>query len=417
MCKKNIFSRLSWDERIKATIDNPTRDDIEILKGKIASDLKYANSYIENAIGYFPTPIGIVKNFIVNKKNYTVPLATEESSVIAALIKTNQLVQKNGQIISIKKNNIKIGQLHIPEISNLKNLKSYIAKNQKSIIDIINSGPAKGLYKRKGGVKNISLNTLKTSDHKHIGIIHINVDTVDAMGANVINQICEFTKRILQKEINEIFNLAVLSNLNDQDIVECNIVLNGFNEELGNKIQEASVLAQLDPYRASTHNKGIMNGIDGVLMATGNDCRAAEAGIHAYAAMNKYTAISEWKYTNNNLYGVLKAPINLGIVGGITNSHPTAKLCLKMLDVKSAKELAQVTAAIGLVQNLGAMIALCTKGIVNGHMTLYIKNLISHVEENKKKKLYALLKKQLDTYHYITHSDVERYLNIIENET
>ena len=417
MCKKNIFSRLSWDERIKATIDNPTRDDIEILKGKIASDLKYANSYIENAIGYFPTPIGIVKNFIVNKKNYTVPLATEESSVIAALIKTNRLVQKNGYIISIKKNNIKIGQLYIPEISNLKNLKSYIAKNQKSIIDIINSGPAKGLYKRKGGVKNISLNTLKTSDHKHIGIIHINVDTVDAMGANVINQICEFTKRILQKEINEIFNLAVLSNLNDQDIVECNIVLNGFNEELGNKIQEASVLAQLDPYRASTHNKGIMNGIDGVLMATGNDCRAAEAGIHAYAAMNKYTAISEWKYTNNNLYGVLKAPINLGIVGGITNSHPTAKLCLKMLDVKSAKELAQVTAAIGLVQNLGAMIALCTKGIVNGHMTLYIKNLISHVEENKKKKLYALLKKQLDTYHYITHSDVERYLNIIENET
>ncbi|NYQ91430.1 hydroxymethylglutaryl-CoA reductase, degradative, partial [Escherichia coli] len=171
--------------------------------------------------------------------------------------------------------------------------------------------------------------------------------------------------------------MCILSNLNDQKLTTAQVIIRNIDPILGQKLQEASLFAEIDPYRAATHNKGVMNGIDPVLIATGNDWRAVDAGIHAYAARSgQYKAITRWRYQNEILTGELTAPIIVGTVGGVTSLHPTAKMCLRMMDITSANQLSQVIAAVGLVQNLGALKALCTDGIIQGHMKLHIDNLL-----------------------------------------
>jgi hydroxymethylglutaryl-CoA reductase len=196
------------------------------------------------------------------------------------------------------------------------------------------------------------------------------------MGANSINQVCEYLKQPIEAMSDERVDMCILSNLTDQKITQARVVIHNIDKQLGMKIEEASLFAQLDPYRAATNNKGVMNGIDAVLLATGNDWRAVEAAAHAYAARSgQYTSLTKWVMKGNDLHGVLEAPIVVGIVGGVTRLHPVAQICLKMLDVDSAIDLSRVIAAVGLIQNLAALKALVSEGIVTGHMRLHIMNL------------------------------------------
>jgi hydroxymethylglutaryl-CoA reductase len=221
-----------------------------------------------------------------------------------------------------------------------------------------------------------------------MAVIHVLANPVDAMGANIINQVCEFLKQPIEDLTGEKVTMCILSNLVDTKLTKAKIVIEKIDEELASKIEEASLFAELDSYRAATNNKGVLNGIDPILIATGNDWRAVEAGIHAYACQSgQYRSITKWRTEKINsgadlnenssvrLVGEFEAPIVVGTVGGVTNLHPTAKLCMSMLNVKSANELSQVIAAVGLVQNLGALRALTTVGIIEGHMKLHIKNL------------------------------------------
>jgi hydroxymethylglutaryl-CoA reductase len=196
------------------------------------------------------------------------------------------------------------------------------------------------------------------------------------MGANIINQVCEYLKGPVEEVTGEKVGICILSNLVDSRLTRARVEMNGLDEEMMERIEEASLFAQKDPYRAATNNKGVLNGIDPILIATGNDWRAVEAGVHAYATQDgSYRSITRWKRDGKRLVGIFEAPVVLGVVGGVTTLHPTAKICLRMLRVKSAEELSRVCASVGLVQNLGALRALTTVGIIEGHMKLHIKNL------------------------------------------
>jgi hydroxymethylglutaryl-CoA reductase len=196
------------------------------------------------------------------------------------------------------------------------------------------------------------------------------------MGANIINQVCEFLKPYIEELTGEKVSMCILSNLVDSRLTRAQVVMEGLEPELMERIEEASLFAELDPYRAATNNKGVLNGIDPILIATGNDWRAVEAGVHAYATrLGQYRSITKWRRIESRLVGTFEAPVILGVVGGVTTLHPTARMCLKMIKVNSAEELSRICAAVGLVQNLGALRALTTVGIIEGHMKLHIKNL------------------------------------------
>jgi len=217
------------------------------------------------------------------------------------------------------------------------------------------------------------------------------------MGANIINQVLEHLKTPIEALTGEDVTMCILSNLNDQKITHARVTIRDVDPTLGQRIQDASLFAEQDPYRAATHNKGVMNGIDPVVIATGNDWRAVEAGVHAYAARSgQYQAITRWRYTDKTLIGEFAAPLIVGTVGGVTSLHPTAKLCLNLIQVDSANHLSRVIAAVGLVQNLGALTALCTEGIIQGHMQLHVSNLLLVAGATDHE--VPLLKQQLHQY-------------------
>ena len=209
-----------------------------------------------------------------------------------------------------------------------------------------------------------------------MAVIHLLIDTCDAMGANIVNQVCEYLRGFIESASGEKVSICIVSNLSDTRLVKAEITLSGLEKELMENIQQASIFAETDPYRAATSNKGVMNGIDAVLIATGNDWRAVSAGVHAHSVKEgRYQSITRWRVKNNQLQGIFSAPLMLGTVGGVTKLHPTARLCLDMLGVKQSEDLARICAAVALVQNLGALRALTTVGIIEGHMKLHIKNL------------------------------------------
>jgi hydroxymethylglutaryl-CoA reductase len=215
------------------------------------------------------------------------------------------------------------------------------------------------------------------------------------MGANLITQVCEYLKPQIEQLSNAKVNICILSNLVDTKLTRVTIQIKNIDPEIGNKIAEASIFAEQDPYRAATNNKGVLNGIDPILIATGNDWRAVEAGVHAYATREgQYRSITKWRMQANTLIGTFEAPVIVGIVGGMTRIHPTAQMCLRMLDVKSAEQLSRVVAATGLVQNLGALRALCEEGIMQGHMKLHISNLMLACGATQKE--FATLRTKLE---------------------
>ena len=373
------FSKLKREERFQRLLKLGalSSNDIAYLQQGGIKDSSLADKLIENVIGYFQLPLGVATNFNIDGQDYIIPLAVEETSIIAALSKSAKWIRQQGQITTSISGNCIIGQIQLAKVKDLTHFSQIFHENKQYFIEKANQDVAASMVARGGGVKDLQLRSLKRSDGLDMAVIHLTMDSCNAMGANIINQVLEYLKTPLEQLTGEEVTMCILSNLNDQKLTTAKVVMQDIDPDLGYKLQEASLFAEMDPYRAATHNKGVMNGIDPVLIATGNDWRGVEAGVHAYAARSgQYEAITRWRYQDNTLTGELTAPIIVGTVGGVTALHPTAQLCLNMMSISSANHLSRIIAAVGLVQNLGAIKALCTEGIIQGHMKLHIDNLI-----------------------------------------
>jgi hydroxymethylglutaryl-CoA reductase len=404
------FSKLSREERLQTLEDAGilSEKDINYLKAGGLKDFTLGEKFIENVVGYFQLPLGVATNFQIDGKDYLIPMAVEETSIVAAASKTAKWIRENGRIETKIIGNEIIGQIQLAKVSDFAQFKNILENKKQSLIDDANIEVAHGMVKRGGGVRDIIVREIPRPDGKTMAVVHVMMNSVDAMGANIINQVCEYLKHPIEEMTGETVTMCILSNLVDTRLTEAKVILENIDLELAEKIEEASLFANLDPYRAATNNKGILNGMDPILIATGNDWRAVEAGAHAYCAIKgQYRSLSTWKRMGPSLVGTLTAPIIVGTVGGVTSLHPTASMCLKMLNVGSAAELSRVIAAVGLVQNLGALRALTTVGIIEGHMKLHIKNLTLAAGANEKelpfvqKKLEEILalKKRISLSH------------------
>lgn len=372
------FSKLNHKQRLNVLKSAGLIDetDINYLEKGGLQNVHLGEKFVENVLGYFQIPLGVATNFLINGKEFIIPMAVEETSIIAAASKTAKWIRENGSITTGVKGTDIIGQIQFAKIKNFEAFEKNILQQKNYLIELANKEVAFGMVARGGGITDLKVRRIDRGDGYFMGVIHVYMNPCDAMGANVINQVCEFLKEPLEQFTNEKVLMCILSNLVDTKITQAKIILNNINSELALKIEEASRFAELDPYRATTNNKGVLNGIDPILVATGNDWRAVDAGIHSYAAMTgQYKSITKWRAEGTQLTGEISAPIIVGTVGGVTALHPTAKLALKILGIQSAAELSQVIAAVGLVQNLGALKALTTVGIIEGHMKLHIKNL------------------------------------------
>ncbi len=372
------FSKLNRKERFARLVEMGalTQNDIENMQTDRTLSCDLAEKFIENVIGYYQLPLGVATNFNIDGMDKVIPMAVEETSIIAALSKTAKWIRQYGHITTEVIGNTLIGQIQIAKVKNFDTVKNTILLNKDYLIELANKNPASSMVKRGGGVRDISVRRVARDDKNDMAVIHLYIDTCDAMGANTIIQICEFLKDPIEQLTDEIVTMCILSNLNDSKLTKATVTIHNVEKDLGEKIHEASIFAECDPYRAATANKGVLNGIDPILIATGNDWRAVEAGMHAYAVRDgQYRSITRWRYEDGDLIGELIAPITVGIVGGVTRLHPTAAMCLRMLGTESANDLSRIIAAVGLVQNLGALRALITLGFTEGHMKLHINNL------------------------------------------
>ncbi|PDJ22560.1 hydroxymethylglutaryl-CoA reductase, degradative [Listeria monocytogenes] len=343
-----------------------------------------ANHMIENTIGIYSLPLGLGMNMLLNDKRYIVPMAMEEPSVVAAQSAGAKLIAQNGGITGSATKRKMIGQIELISVSDIQAAKKNIIANEEQLIAIANQAHP-SLQKRGGGAGEIQVRTAQTANDETLFIVHLLVDTQEAMGANMVNTMVETLAPELEMLTNGTANMRILSNLVDEATATAVCRINP--ESLATKTQSgewvrdriiaAYEFADADIYRAATHNKGIMNGIDAVIMAFGNDWRAVEAASHAYAARTgSYKPMSKWsKDADGYLVGELTLPMPVAFVGGSIAIHPIASLSKKIARVESAKELAMLVCAVGLTQNLAALKALVTEGIQRGHMSLQAKSL------------------------------------------
>ncbi|MBI2605842.1 MAG: hydroxymethylglutaryl-CoA reductase, degradative [Deltaproteobacteria bacterium] len=373
------FSKLTFEQRMSRLREfvSLSDDEAQALAGAGAHGLTVdqAENLIENVIGVYALPIGLATHFKIDGRDLAVPMAVEETSIIAAASAAAKWVRRNGGFRTRALGKHIIGQIQFPAIEDVPGFAAKINAMSEKLIAQAN-GLIPNLVARGGGVVGLRIRWLDRPDGEKMAVLHLLCDPCDAMGANLINQVCEGLKPQLEELTGERIGLCILSNLVDTKLVEATCEISEIAPSLGRAIEEATLFANLDPYRCATHNKGVMNGIDPVLIATGNDWRAVEAGMHANAGLGgKCRSMTEWKYSGGVLYGKLCAPIAVGTVGGVTRIHPAAKVALKILGVEHAEELARILAATGLAQNLAALRALCTEGIVRGHMRLHASNL------------------------------------------
>lgn len=343
-----------------------------------------ADKMIENVIGVFSLPIGLGLNFLVNGKDYLVPMVVEEPSIVAAVSSAAKIVRESGGFKSESTEPILIGQVQVMDIEHPSHAKKAILQNKEEILNLANSFHP-NMIARGGGAKDLEVFLHTNASHRgDMLVVHLLVDTRDAMGANLVNTMCEGVAGLIEKITGGKVFLRILSNLADRSLVTTECVIpthllaskKGFNgEQVRDGIILANEFAMVDPYRAATHNKGIMNGIDAVAIATGNDWRAIEASVHAYAARGShYTSLTQWtKNERGDLVGRIKLPLKVGIVGGPVQSNPSVKPLLKLMNVQTARELMEVMGAVGLAQNFSAIKALSTEGIQQGHMTLHAR--------------------------------------------
>ena len=359
-----------------------SNEEIEILEkstGGITFD--EADKMVENAIGTFALPLGIATNFQVNGRDYLVPMVIEEPSVVAAASKGAKMTRAHGGFKAQASDAISIGQIQVVNVD-VKSAITKIQQSSKEILELANS-KSKTLPKIGKGAKEVTCREITTESGPML-IVELLIDVGDAMGANVTNTMCEAVAPLVEKLTGGKVLLRILSNYSTKRMVSATATFNKKDlggEETVKNIILAYQFAANDEYRAVTHNKGVMNGTISVANATGQDSRAIEAAANAYAARGgRYGSLTEWKKDNDgNLVGKIELPLSVGIVGGIINVHPIAKLCLKILGVKSASELACVMASVGLAQNLSALRALASEGIQKGHMKLHARNLAAAV--------------------------------------
>src|SRR5712664_1739599 len=337
-----------------------------------------AQRMIENVISMFPIPLGIATNFLVNGKDYLVPMAIEEPSVVAAASNAAKMARPTGGFTATSTEPVMIGQIQIVRCPSPKDAEKEILSATKEILEKANQQDPT-LVSMAGGAKDVRVRILP-SQVGTLVIVELLVDCRDAMGANVVNTMAEAVAPMVEKISKGQARLRIISNLADRRVAKATTTVS--KEALGGEdivdgIVEAYAFAAADPYRCATHNKGVMNGVTAVCLATGNDTRAIEAGAHAYAARTgHYSPLTRWsKDQNGDLEGFIEIPAAVGIVGGITAVHPAAKISLKILRVKTAKELGEVMAAVGLAQNLAALRALAAEGIQRGHMSLHARNI------------------------------------------
>jgi len=376
--KVSGFYKLPVEKRIEFVKKFADLDEEETRLFSSCLEMDIADRMIENVLGTFEIPLGIAVNFLINGKDYLVPMAIEESSVVAAASNAARIARVKGGFKTECSNPLIIGQIQILHMKDVAGAAKKIMDRKKEILHLADEQD-KILVKFGGGAKDLEARILDSPLGKMI-VVHLIVDVRDAMGANAVNTMCEALAPMLEEIANGKVRLKILSNLADKRIVKAKAVFD--KEKMGGEKNvdafiESYTLASIDPYRAATHNKGIMNGIDALIIATGNDFRAIEAGAHAYAARNgQYTSLSRYyKDKNGNLVGELELPMAVGIIGGAGNIHPKAKLCKKILGIKTAKELAEIITSLGLAQNFAAVFALSTVGIQKGHMGLHAKNI------------------------------------------
>lgn len=354
-----------------------------ILEG-VGLSPQQANQMVENAIGVYALPLGVATNFLINGKDYLIPMVIEEPSVVAACSFAAKMARSGGGFTTSSDEPVMIGQIQVLDIDDLPAAQNRILVERESLIAQAND-PDLTIVKLGGGARDIEVRLVEKTSIGPMLVVDLLYDTRDAMGANAINTACEKLAPTIEKITGGRVNLKILSNLSDRRKATANCLMtaealateNLAGELVVKSIVEAAVFAEVDPYRATTHNKGVMNGIDAVVIATGNDWRAVEAGAHAYAARDgHYTSMTRWwADENGNLRGSLTLPMAVGTVGGATKVHSTAKIAMKILGVASARELAEVIVSVGLAQNFAAIRALATEGIQAGHMALHARQL------------------------------------------
>jgi hydroxymethylglutaryl-CoA reductase len=358
-------------------------DERAILSGS-GLPIALANGMIENVVGTFELPMGVATNFTVNSRDYLIPMAVEEPSVVAAASYMARIVRQCGGFYTSSTGPIMRAQVQILEVRDLHGARARLLREREAIIAAANAKD-KLLVSLGGGCQDIEVHVFEQTPTGPMLALHLLVDVRDAMGANTVNTMAEAVAPMVEQIAGGVVRLRILSNFADLRLARAMVSVmpealatNEYSgERIARGIVEACAFAIVDPYRAATHNKGIMNGIDPIVVATGNDWRAIEAGAHVWAARSgRYTSLSNWEIdAKGNLVGTLEMPMALGLVGGATKTHPAARAVLKILGVETAQELAEVTVAVGLAQNMAALRALATEGIQKGHMALHARNI------------------------------------------
>jgi len=396
------FYNLSLEERQKALLAWLSPEDLAVLRGEKGLSLSQADHMIENVAGIHALPLGIALNFVVNGREVLVPMAIEEPSVVAGASFMAKLARAGGGFTAHTTSPEMIGQMQILDTPDLGTAKMALLENREKLLaEAAKIDPV--LQRLGGGPRDLEVRVIEASPVGPFLVAHLIYDVRDAMGANAINTAVERLAPLVESITGGRVHLRILSNLADRRLarVRCTIPLSELAfgeysaEEVCQGILEAWAFAASDPYRAATHNKGIMNGVDAVVIATGNDWRAIEAGAHAYAARSgRYTSLSTWgRDAQGNLTGALEMPMAVGIVGGATKVHPSAQTALKLMDVSSASQLAEIIVSVGLAQNLAALRALATEGIQRGHMSLHARQVA--IAAGAKGKLIERLAQQL----------------------
>jgi hydroxymethylglutaryl-CoA reductase len=374
------FYKLSMEERqqILANQCGLNEEEIELLRNYGYFKPKQLDTMIENVVGSYQLPFGIACNFTINGEDKLIPMVIEEPSVVAAASNAAKMARPHGGFNCEDVESIMIAQVQVTSLDNIEKAEAEIQENKETLLELANNQDPL-LVKLGGGAVDLETRTFDTKRGAML-IIHLLVNVLDAMGANAVNTMAEAIAPLVEDLTGGKVYLRIVSNLAKHRVAKTKATFD--KEQLGGEevvdgILNAYEFARVDPYRATTHNKGIMNGIIGLTLATGNDTRAIESGAHAYASLDgQYSPLTEFhKDDDGNLVGKIEVPLALGIIGGMTKIHPLAKTALKIMNIDTANELAQIAAALGLAQNVGALRALASEGIQKGHMELHSRNI------------------------------------------
>ena len=418
--KLNKLDKIEWVVKNSFSSNNNIKNILQQYYNDDEKLQKLHDEFAENTLSNFYLPFAIAPNFLINNKLYTIPMVTEESSVIAAASKAAKFWLKKGGFKAKVISTIKIGQVHFIFKGNFKDLKEYFENIKPKLLTDVDSLTT-NMNKRGGGIKNIELVNLNDQIENYFQL-RATFETKDAMGANFINSCLEQFSKTLKDNFKESSKIEIIMSILSNYVPECIVkaeVSCPIEELYDNSIVEpisfaknfvrAVRIAEVDKYRAVTHNKGIMNGIDAVVIATGNDFRAVESGAHAYASKSgAYKSLTKASIKDKRFSFSIEVPLALGTVGGLTKLHPLANLALEMLDNPNAEDLMQITAVAGLAQNFAAIKSLITTGIQHGHMKMHLINMLNQHKASDKEKEKAIEYFKKNT---VSHLTVEKFIN------